>query len=372
MNHDYFVELSQQRRSPNLSDVDDVTVRYHYHSATEGEHGDEAIKLRKQWTDRRLRDSDVDIPGLSLWSQIAVPTFDLDLFPPYTFSLQFPFRLTKAYLSKDERAFYIVDNPVRRDRVFQLPYVAPSSWKGSLRAALWKLGYEAADSDIRRLFGNEKGDDEDFRAGRLRCYPTYFKQHGLEIINPHDRERRVGIRPILFESVPAGTPGVFSLLYIPFDQAGQDDARTRRQVAQHLTLVANGVRAMFCTYGFGAKSSSGFGAAVENFVDKIDRRRENLPEGGVQLKAVLGKPEALREFEQQYWPLEETAPEEWQELLEGDEEATQAYQAARAAHESHSKNVQTRRVSQPIGSFDELVDALEDWAAALEEEVSND
>jgi len=352
-----------RQRGRNLQDVDLVTVNYHRLVATE--HKSDADKLREDWIKARLAQRHIDISGLALWSLIATPTIDPLALPPYAFFLQFPFRLTKSYLSKDERAFYVLDNPVRRDKVFQLPYVAPSSWKGSLRAALWKLRHDETDAAIRRLFGNEKGAEEDFKAGRLRFFPTFFNQHSLEIINPHDRKRKVGKNPILFESVSAGAPGVFSLLYVPFDRAGQDEAQTRHEVAEDLELVADGVQAMLGVYGFGAKTSSGYGAVGENFVGARDRRRDNLPEGKVLLKAVLGEPEELRAFRQRYGRLDEFSSDEWQVLL-GDDEF-QAYQAARAAHERHQRNVQTQQVSREVQNFTEMVETLKTWADALVE-----
>jgi len=112
---------------------------------------------------------------------------------------------------------------------------------------------------------------------------------GLEIINPQDRVARAGSLPILFESVPEGTRGVFTLLYVPFDLIGKEGQETRKQVAEDLQVVAaglqegrtyegpvdalrtgdlqvipSGLQAMFRTYGFGAKTSSGFGLARED------------------------------------------------------------------------------------------------------------
>ena len=69
----------------------------------------------------------------------ASPHIDLALFPAFSFVIQFTFTLAQSYISRDEQNFYIIDNPVRKDKIFGLPYVAPSSWKGSLRAALWRL-----------------------------------------------------------------------------------------------------------------------------------------------------------------------------------------------------------------------------------------
>lgn len=360
MNHDYFAGLIQQPHR-DLQNIDDVTTKYHHLIATEIK--DEANRLREDWAKERLDQQRIDTSGLALWSSVAIPTVHLAAFPPYTCFLQFPFRLSRSYLSKDERDFYVVDNPVRRDRVFQLPYVAPSSWKGSLRAALWKLGYGEAHPSVRRLFGNEKEEEEDFRMGRLRFFPSFFNRHSLEIINPHDRERKVGKNPILFESVPAGTPGVFSLLYVPFDRVGWDEVQTRQEAAEDLELVAAGVQAMLCVHGFGAKTSSGFGAVGESFVKARDRRRENLPDGQVVLKAVLGEPAELWAFQQTYGRLDEFSPDEWQTLLEDHE--FQAYRAARAAHERYQHNVQTRQVSCEIGTITKMVETLKTWAAAL-------
>lgn len=367
MTYDYFLELSRRPgRDPHDSDA--VSVKYHHLAATERK--DEADKLRKEWSDARLQRQGIDIADVTLWSQIAVPHVNFAVFPPYSLLVQFPFRLTKPYLSKDERDFYVVDNPIRRDRVFRLPYVAPSSWKGSLRAALWKLEYNGSHPAIWRLFGNEKETEEDFRAGRLRFFPTFFSQHSLEIINPHDRERKVGINPILFESVPAGALGVFSLLYVPFDRIGQNEAETRREVAEDLRLVIDGMHAMLCIHGFGAKTSSGFGAIVESFPNARDRKRYNLPDGRALLKAVLSEPAEMRDFRQAYGPLNEFSPDEWRNLLLGDE--FQAYQAAQAAHESHQRNVQTRQVSCEVDSLTEVIDTLRTWASALPSEEGQD
>jgi CRISPR-associated protein Cmr2 len=66
----------------------------------------------------------------------ASPHIDLSIFPPFSFVIQFTFTLAQSYISRDEQNFYIIDNPVRKDKIFGLPYVAPSSWKGSLRSVL--------------------------------------------------------------------------------------------------------------------------------------------------------------------------------------------------------------------------------------------
>ena len=275
MTVDYFAELGRAGgRWPALADTDAVTTCYHFLVAT-GHKKDKdtgADALRSQWAEGRLSVT-LSAPDAALWQWIATPAINLSLLPSYSFTLRFTFTLAQPYLSKDDNPFYILDNPIVRDRVFGLPLVRPSSWKGNLRAALWQLGYrhdgeEHTDEQIRRLFGETRGE-ETGQAGRLFFYPTFFTQTALEIINPHDRTRRVGKNPILFESVPAGAQGTFSLLYVPFDLIGQDESETRGQAAADLCLVAKAIRAMMLTYGFSAKRTSGFGLAKETVSDGV-------------------------------------------------------------------------------------------------------
>lgn len=95
-------------------------------------------------------------------------------------------------------------------------------------------------------------------------FPTFFDQVALEVINPHDRETGVGARgPILMECVPPGAKGELFLLYVPFGPFDQSEDQTRAEVAQDVTVLAQGIQAMLTTYGFGAKTSSGFGVAED-------------------------------------------------------------------------------------------------------------
>ena len=94
----------------------------------------------------------------------------------------------------------------------------------------------------------------------------------MEIINPQDRKTRASSNPIPFESVPRDSEGNFTLLYVPFDHIGEDEKETHEQVTEELKLVAQGLQAMFRIYGFGAKTSSGFGLAKE----KIEKGTLNM------------------------------------------------------------------------------------------------
>jgi CRISPR-associated protein Cmr2 len=140
------------------------------------------------------------------------------------------------------------------------------------------MGHAAEDDpQIRRLFGETRGD-EGGRAGRLFFHPTFFDTTGLEVINPHDRVRRVGKNPILFESVPRDTAGTFTLLYVPFDLLGTE-RNPNAQAGDDLPLIAAGIRAMFRGHGFSAKRTSGFGVAKESVEEGFIEMRveESVP-----------------------------------------------------------------------------------------------
>jgi CRISPR-associated protein Cmr2 len=219
-----------------------------------------ANAIRDAWQNtlisKKIPDAFHFIPDLSIINHM----------PPLSFIVRIPFRLQKPYISKDEKDFYLLDNPLRKEKIFQVPMVPATSWKGALRAALWQLGYKEEDDVTMRLLGNPRHSDE-HQAGRLYFYSTFIENIGLEVINPHSRETGVGERgPILIECVPEGT-GTLLILYVPFDPLEQSNLETRRDaVAQDLDVLAEGIQAMLATYGFGAKTSSGFGTAEDRLV----------------------------------------------------------------------------------------------------------
>ncbi len=260
MSIDYFVELEKQTTPQN---TDEFTI--HYHRRIADGKKKEADDLRAKWS-KESGKVVLSPPSSELWGMLAKPSIDLASLPPFSWFLQFTFTLAKPYISKDDNPFYIIDNPIVRDKVFQLPMVRSTSWKGNLYSALWQLGHDKQDDEqIQRLFG-EIRSEEGGRAGRLFFYPTFFTQTSLEVINPHDRKRRVGKNPILFECVPAGAQGTFTLLYIPFDLIGEDESEIRKQALADLQRVAEGLQAMLLTYGFSAKRTSGYGVAKDEIV----------------------------------------------------------------------------------------------------------
>lgn len=261
MNNDWFSILSLSALETEPKTTVDFTVQYHQLITLDKK--DEANKIREEWRKNNIykdyKNNDNDL----FLALIGHPAINFLYLPNYSFSLQFKFTLEKPYISRDEQEFYIIDNPIRKDKIFGLPYVAPSSWKGSLRSALWHLGYKEEDVNIKYLLGNERGTTEHkkLHRGRLHFFPTFFTKKSLEVINPHDRESRVGKNPILIECVPEGSSGLFTLLYVPFDVIGKEKNTIMEEMQTHIQLTIEGATAMFRDYGFGAKTSSGNGIA---------------------------------------------------------------------------------------------------------------
>ena len=350
MSYEYLVN-AQQARGIEGDEVQQ-TARYF-----EGK--DEAI--REEWKRERIRQRHISEPDWPFWPRMATPTPDLTLLPDFSLFIQFRFRLAGAYLSRADRPFYLIDNPLRRDTLSRLPYIAPTSWKGSLRTAL-TLHPETASRQgaVRRLLGNPKGAEKDFAAGRLRFFPSFFTDQGVELINPHDRVRRVGKNPILMECVPAGSESTFSLLYVPTTQwRSLDDRAWLTTIAEDWDVLAVGLPALFLTWGVGAKTSSGHGIAHKKFV--ADKKRRHQPAARMIAKFVPGgKLPAVTRFEQQYGRLDEFAEDEWRELLNDQE--TVLYEEAVEAREKH-RNIQTEgQVESTPEDMEALRQTLRVWA----------
>ena len=343
MTVDYFAELGKRNRWPDMKDLDEVTTHYHTLIATgHKKDKDGADALRAQWNEKSLLVT-IPEPDDVLWQPISAPTPDLTILPAYSFSLRFMFRLAQPYLSKDDNDFYIIDNPIVRDKVFRLPIVRPSSWKGNLRAALRQLGHQDDGPIVQRLFGKVNEPNDAGHSGRLIFFPTFFTQTGLEIINPHDRKTKVGKNPILFECVPQKSDGTFTLLYVPFDRIGDEDANSKRkslreEVAEDIKLVAQGLRAMFTEYGFGAKTSSGFGLAEDRVIggiiqiNIIETEQQALPPQETLM------PEALQAFLQEF-PDEDFSlkPNAWRKQHNATTSHRNQYKEARSAFDEYHK-----------------------------------
>lgn len=235
-------------------------------------------KLRREWVGELPRDILVSDPITDWFYGIVGPPDDLRCLPPGSFLITFKFMLAKPYLSRDDEELSITDNPIIKEQVFGLPMVTSTAWKGSVRAALrathgWQENGadKVVDPNLARLCGVEpEGRDKPGRAGRLRCFPTFFNRIGIETVSPHRRDTKTG-KPILIESVPQDAEGCFALLYVPFDGTGPDDpnpaspesvAAIRTQAIADLQNVVKAIPPLFREHGIGAKTSSGYGRAA--------------------------------------------------------------------------------------------------------------
>ncbi|MEW6735566.1 MAG: RAMP superfamily CRISPR-associated protein, partial [Acidobacteriota bacterium] len=245
-----------------------------------------------------------DYDLMNLINIFETPEIQIHQMPLLSFHISFTFILSKPYISRDDDPFYIIDNPIKKDKIFRLPYVSPGTYKGAARAAARNVIGSPPTPDakfdnkqIERLFGiDRRREENDLYAGRLRFSPTFFRQISLEIINPHNRKSGAGTLPIQFEVVPAKCEGHFNLLYFPFNSTPFN--YLYGEVAEDVLGVARILQAMFTTYGFGAKTSSGYGTAskIKNgrFRMCIDEIQEIKPVNNEPLPNYLAERDRLK------------------------------------------------------------------------------
>jgi CRISPR-associated protein Cmr2 len=94
--------------------------------------------------------------------------------------------------------------------------------------------------------------------GRAVFYPTFFNKLSLEIINPHDKKRRVGTIPIFYEIVPEGAEGRLQVVYIPYDTVLTDTQTIIKQVKDDFDFMCNTIERT-ADQGVGAKNKLGWG-----------------------------------------------------------------------------------------------------------------
>ena len=216
----------------------------------------------------------ISISSLDVLAEKLITSSTMPL--PYCIAIQITFKLEKPFVSRDDDEFYIIDNPICKERVFKVPCVRSTTWKGILRFTAYKMFVDELPLNKKdafekrailiRLFGNEKDRiekilDEIFdrtftpdtpentvseeffeyitrknyvnkdgnRQGRLIFYPTLLNKIGLDVITPLDRVKRTPVRgPIFLETargkevdekgkIIEGAKGKFLLLYLPFD-----------------------------------------------------------------------------------------------------------------------------------------------------------
>lgn len=101
------------------------------------------------------------------FSALHVPEAPSPL-PPHSFFLQFPFTLARPYISKDDETFHVCENPVRKEKVFKVPMVEGSTWKGNLRWTATKLFVDKAEKIMRLKKGANSYGSSASRRGELK------------------------------------------------------------------------------------------------------------------------------------------------------------------------------------------------------------
>lgn len=106
--------------------------------------------------------------------------------------LSFTFTLKKPYISRDDAPFHILDNPVRKEKVFKVPMAAASSWKGNLR---WMANFLTVAQ--WRKTPQQDWPEERFRLWRLfgqedAAMDRYFNETLAVVFQP-DLEDKPGI-----------------------------------------------------------------------------------------------------------------------------------------------------------------------------------
>lgn len=245
------------------------------------EHIDSLLAKLKDDKDGARRDYQSNPPTGHAGYEPSSPTLLRDWF-----ALSVTFQLQAPWFSKDDLPFHVLDNPVHRDRVFGAPFMPASSWKGLLRwASRMKIGLLAHletnnntldgwkdSTELVHLFGNERDEDEHFQRGALAFRPTWFDKVGFEVINPHDRAKKAGTKPILYEVVPPGATGTLKALYAPTPGAAANVDRPKA-----VLLLLDAVEALLTEYGFSAKRTAGWGVAT---ITKASLRWRDGSRGG--------------------------------------------------------------------------------------------
>lgn len=325
-------------------------------------------EVRKAWQTQTLAEQGRPENHLRTWAltglakELEKPALNLETLPPLSLAIQFKIELRKPYISRDDQAFYILDNPVRKDKLLQLPCVAGSSWKGALRSAARQAQIEPGSE--ARLFGtaSDEEDEEGSKEGWLTFFSTFFQQVSLEIINPHDRRRKVGQKPILFESAPQGSTGWFTLLYCPLlPELASEPKVAFGTIQQDLQEIKRWLGAMFGEHGFGAKTSSGFGLA-EIQEGELVFRWEVL-----QQQTPILEPEEVKQFREDYGISNfDLTPAEYRAQFHPDREEREAYQAARQAWQGYQAALNAYDQAPETGWWQRDFFGLDDGQNSLE------
>ncbi len=196
------------------------------------------------------------------WGKFADPTpRSLDSLPRGSLLIRLRVELVSPFYSRDDLPFYPTDNPLRRHKIFDVPFLSAAGLKGLLRWAD-RMSRQCLEDDetSRFLFGT----DEDPTVGRERkvkalkgavyCYPLLWDQGDLrmEVINPQNPRTGGGTNPIKYETLaPKGQGTIFILV----PNLGRRLAMGR----QRIEALLNAITYLKDFGALSAKSSAGWG-----------------------------------------------------------------------------------------------------------------
>ena len=253
---------------------------------------------------------------------------------PFSFAIYGKFTLASPYYSADDDKYSIFDNPLLKEKVFKVPMMRGSSWKGVIASAaravleqdfsienilsfgrlfgsgsedfrkiedlakkeeynqkfnkkilyyalmkFGKISMQAVNKAKRKeeLWKKIKAKELQTQRGRLVFYPSYFNQIGLEMINPHKRRTKAGTHPIYYEVVPAGAEATFQLLYIPADNITKSDEERKTEYEQDKKLLTAALKLIFQEHEekpqikIGAKTKLGWGRITLTSEDDFNK-----------------------------------------------------------------------------------------------------
>ena len=263
-NNKYERESAQQSIFKNLSqlEVSDPTLFYHYLNILRSKQAGELLNLWKN----KILDQNVASNKNSEDLYETLSIFDADTLkclPAYSLLIRCVIQLIKPYISRDDHDFYIIDNPIKSDKLLRRPLVSATTWKGCFRKSLQSI-QGIQEDDIVRLVGQESPQTENAKAGRLSFFPSFFeeKDRKIEIINPHERKNKKGGVPVSIECVRQQAKAIFTLLYVPFDLNGEYKQRKNLiEIQKDLSWLPDALNILWSQQGFGAKTSAGYDLA---------------------------------------------------------------------------------------------------------------
>lgn len=208
----------------------------------------------------------------------------------YSAIISLEFELLSPLLTHDDNSFYLFDNPVKKDHIFKVPYLAAASMKGltfdaflrafpnneifngddkiskSDKVCKYRRQEELYANAARRLFGvadnaeTNLPNDNPSQIGRLHFAPIWFKYIQYLVMNPSSEKNSM---PIQFEAIAAKDSDKKTVkATIDFWYINKIDGKesSELEVKADLSLLLAAMAEWLPALGLGAKRLAGYGA----------------------------------------------------------------------------------------------------------------